>query len=221
MTSDGATATALALGGIAVMWGSWWAVTSRGRSIWRVMPWVLTSLAVAALIWGDVAWWGTPLVAVDADLGRSAARAAAAGIGAGLVLFVATRIALIPLSRWRRFDADTHRAYAEAGGRPLASMLALSFVSAAGEELFWRGWVQPAYVRGWTGDLRAALVVSLLVYVIANLPSRSLVIVAGSVVGGVTWVLLTAATGGVLAALMCHGVWTLAMIAWPRRGGAV
>ena len=55
------------------------------------------------------------------------------------------------------------------------------------------------------------------VYLVANLPSRSLAIGAGAVVGGGAWALLAAATGGVLAPLCCHAVWTLAMIVAPPR----
>ena len=75
--------------------------------------------------------------------------------------------------------------------------------------------VQPDLVLGRPGSLGVALVVSWAVYLVANLPSRSLAIGAGAVVGGAAWVLLAAATGGVLAPLCCHVVWTLAMIVRP------
>ena len=63
----------------------------------------------------------------------------------------------------------------------------------------------------------AALVASWLAYVVANALSRSLVIVAGAVVGGAAWVALQAVTGGVAAPLACHVVWTLAMLVLPPR----
>ena len=209
---------ALALGGIAATWAAWWAVAFRGIAIWRVMPWVLAGLGVATLLWAeDLVWWGAPEIAAGADLGRSAAVAASTGIVTGLALFLATRIAIVPLSRWHRFAADARRAYDRADGRRTATVLLLAFVSAASEELFWRGWIQPDLVLGRPGSLGVALVVSWAVYLVANLPSRSLAIGAGAVVGGAAWVLLAAATGGVLAPLCCHVVWTLAMIVRPPR----
>lgn len=209
---------ALALGGIAATWAAWWAVAFRGISIWRVMPWVLAGLGAATLVWADdLTWWGAAQIATGADLGGSPFAAAGTGLATGLILFVATRIAIVPLSRWRRFAIDARRAYARADGRAVASVLVLAFVSAASEELFWRGWVQPDLVAGRPGQLGIALAVSWAVYLVANLPSRSLAIGAGAVVGGGAWALLAAATGGVLAPLCCHAVWTLAMIVAPPR----
>jgi membrane protease YdiL (CAAX protease family) len=65
--------------------------------------------------------------------------------------------------------------------------------------------------------IAAALIASWFAYVAANALSRSLVIVAGAVVGGAVWVVLQAATGGVAAPLACHVVWTLAMLVLPPR----
>jgi membrane protease YdiL (CAAX protease family) len=96
-------------------------------------------------------------------------------------------------------------------------VLLLAFVSATCEELFWRGWTQPELLASNAGAVTAALIASWLAYVVANALSRSLVIVAGAVVGGAVWVLLGAATGGVAAPLACHVVWTLAMLVLPPR----
>ena len=60
-----------------------------------------------------------------------------------------------------------------------------------------------------------AAVVALLAFVVANLASRNLAIAAGAVVGGAVWVALAWWTGGVLAPLACHIVWTGMMIAFP------
>jgi len=209
---------ALAVGGIAATWAAWWAVAFRGIAIWRVMPGVLAGMGIATLLWAeDLVWWGPASIAPGADLGRTAGWAALTGIVAGVGLFVATRVALLPLARWHRFAEDARRAFDRADGRGTASVLLLAFVSATSEELFWRGWVQPDLVLGRPGALGAALVASWAVYLVANLPSRSLAIGAGAVVGGGAWVLLAAATGGILAPMCCHAVWTLAMIVAPPR----
>lgn len=208
-------ALALSLAGIAITWVAWWAVAFRGISVWRVMPWSLALLGAAALAFGDLAWWGTPDVATALDLGQGWGRALGVGVAAGLALFGATRLAIVPFSRWGRFRADAERTYAREGGRSMGSMLVLSMLSAGSEELFWRGWAQPAFAEAWPTSLTAALIASVVVYVVANLPSRSLVIAVGAVVGGGVWMLLAAATGGVLAPLACHILWTCSMIAFP------
>ena len=56
---------------------------------------------------------------------------------------------------------------------------------------------------------------AVIAFVLANLPSANLAIAAGAVVGGAVWVALAWWTGGVLASLACHIVWTGMMIAFP------
>lgn len=51
--------------------------------------------------------------------------------------------------------------------------------------------------------------------VVANLPSGNLAIAAGAVVGGGAWVALAWWSGGILAPLACHVVWTCLMIVTP------
>ena len=54
-------------------------------------------------------------------------------------------------------------------------------------------------------------------YVLANLPSRSLPIVAGAIVGGAVWGALAWWSGAVLAALASHIAWTGLMLVLPPR----
>ncbi len=56
-------------------------------------------------------------------------------------------------------------------------------------------------------------------YVVANMPSRSLPIVAGAVVGGALWTGLAWWSGGVLASLASHILWTGLMLACPPGAG--
>ena len=60
-----------------------------------------------------------------------------------------------------------------------------------------------------------AAVLAWVAFVLANLPSANLAIAAGAVVGGAVWVALAWWTGGVLASLACHIVWTGMMVAFP------
>jgi len=51
--------------------------------------------------------------------------------------------------------------------------------------------------------------------VVVNATSGLLALVAGALVGGVVWGALAWWTHGVLAALLCHGVWTGLMLVRP------
>jgi membrane protease YdiL (CAAX protease family) len=57
--------------------------------------------------------------------------------------------------------------------------------------------------------------------VVANVPSRSLPIVAGALVGGAVWGALAWWSGGVLAPLASHILWTGLMLARPPRASEV
>jgi membrane protease YdiL (CAAX protease family) len=83
----------------------------------------------------------------------------------------------------------------------------------AGEELFWRGLFLGELERS-VGGL-AAVVLAWGGFVLANLPSGNLAIVAGAVVGGAVWVALAWWTGGIAASLCCHAAWTALMLALP------
>ena len=84
-----------------------------------------------------------------------------------------------------------------------------------GEELFWRGFFQGQLASSLEGGTALAAVLAWIAFVLANLPSANLAIAAGAVVGGAVWVALAWWTGGVLASLACHIVWTGMMVAFP------
>jgi membrane protease YdiL (CAAX protease family) len=161
---------------------------------------------VVALVVGPIAW--SPDVAPGVSL--------AVGIGLGVLLYVATRIAMVIMSRWGTFRRHSLEMYRKQGGLSLGIALLLSIaLSVPGEELFWRGLFQGQLVSAFDGRSALAAVVALLAFVVANLASRNLAIAAGAVVGGAVWVALAWWTGGVLAPLACHIVWTGMMIAIP------
>ena len=88
-------------------------------------------------------------------------------------------------------------------------------LSVPGEELFWRGFFQGQLASSLEGRTALAAVLAWIAFMLANLPSANLAIAAGAVVGGAAWVALAWWTGGVLASLACHIVWTGMMIAFP------
>lgn len=189
-----------------------WAVVVRGRrNIWRTLLPVLGLMGVAALATGSVRT--SPRVAF--------AVAAAVGVAVGGALYVATRIFVHAVRGWAAFQRQSVDTYERRGtlSVPIALLVSVG-VSAFGEELFWRGLVQPELTRAVDGRVLGA-VLSYLTFVTVNLPSANLAILAGAVVGGAVWTILGWWSGGFLASVCCHGAWTGLMLAFPvvRRDG--
>jgi membrane protease YdiL (CAAX protease family) len=189
-----------------VLMAAWWSVSSRRRDLWHVIPVVLGILGITAFF-----------LAPDAHPEVSDATALVVGAVSGIVLFVATRIFVAVAIHWRPFERHVIVAYREAGEEPFVRSLVLSLlVSVPSEELFFRGLTQRTLAETWLAAGGAA-VVTLLLYVLANLPSRSLPIVAGAAVGGAAWGALAWWSGAVLAPLASHVAWTGLMLVLPPR----
>src|ERR671925_344866 len=96
----------------------------------------------------------------------------------------------------------------------LAAALVLSVgVTVTAEEVFWRGFAQPELAR--TFEPSVGAVVAWAAFVAANAPSRNLAVLASAVVGGLVWSALGWWSGGALAPLGCHVVWTGLMLSFP------
>jgi membrane protease YdiL (CAAX protease family) len=182
-----------------------WGLVARGRDIWKTMPPVLGAMGVTALLLGPPAW--SPDVSAIVSLSL--------GLAAGLALYVATREAFVIIGRWEPFRRQSLDMYRKQGGLSLTAALLLSIaISVPGEELFWRGLFQGELTEALDGSGWAP-VLAWLAFVLANLPSANLAIAAGAVVGGAVWVALAWWSGGILAPLACHVLWTGMMIAVP------
>lgn len=194
--------------GLAAEMIGWWRVSAHRADVWRLMPVVLGAMGVAAAV---VATWGPAEVGTAAALG--------AGAASGLVLFSGTRVFVWVAARWEPFREQTLEKYAEATTVPLARSLVLSLlVMVPAEEIFWRGLTQSTLAGSRLGATGGA-VAAWALYLVANLPSRSLPIVAGAVVGGAVWTGLWWWSGGVLAPLASHILWTGAMLVLPPGAG--
>jgi membrane protease YdiL (CAAX protease family) len=177
------------------------------------MPVVLAAMGVVAVI------VRRPVTATEV----SDATALGVGSASGLVLYLGTRLFVWIADRWPPFRRHVVEKYREAAEVPLRESLLLSLlVMVPAEELFWRSLFQ-AHLDATIGAL-AGGVFAWIAYVAVNAASASLPIVAGAVVGGALWVGLFAWSGGVLASLASHMLWTGLMLALPpgvgRRGGA-
>jgi membrane protease YdiL (CAAX protease family) len=197
----------MVVGTLAEMAG-WWRVASGRADVWRLMPVVLGMMGVAAVI------VARPVAATAV----SPAVALGVGLASGLVLFLATRAFVWAAAHWSKFRRDVVEKYQEAATVTLGTSMALSLlVMVPAEELFWRGLFQGHLTGAWAAA--AAAGAAWLAYVVANLPSRSLPIVAGAIVGGALWTGLAWWSGGVLASLGSHILWTGAMLALPPGAG--
>ena len=197
---------AVALSGVLAAALGWRLVATGRLDVWTAMGVVMGTLGVAALLTGVPGLWPR----VDPWV------AAAVGTGSGLALFVATRVFVRLVAPWRTFQRHAASIYGQRAGRSLAgALLVAAGVVVTGEELFWRGLVQPRLAGlealGRTGGAVAAW----LLYVGVNVSSGSLVLAAGGIVGGAVWGTLAWWTGGVVASLLCHAVWTASMIVFP------
>jgi membrane protease YdiL (CAAX protease family) len=184
---------------------AWFVVVRGRRSIWRTLLPVLGLMGAAALVTGSVRT--SPRVTLAA--------AAAVGVAVGGLLYLATRVFVRAVRGWTAFQLQSVDTYERRGNLSLSSALLLSVgVSALGEELFWRGLVQPELSRAVDGRVLGAAL-SYLAFVAVNLPSANLAILAGAVVGGAVWTILGWWSGGFLASVCCHGAWTALMLAFP------
>lgn len=191
------------LGGFAQIL-AWRLMAVRFLNIWASSVPALAACGVAALL--------TKRVSLSPEV--SVPIATVVGIVAGVALFLATRTFLEVASRSRTVHRAANEVYSEQGtvGTPAALLLSLAF-AVPGEELFWRGLFQGRLIAPF-GAFGAAFI-AWICYVLVNMASGLLALVMGAVVAGAVWTALAWWTHGVLASLLCHGVWTALMLLRP------
>ncbi len=186
----------------------WWLVATGRADVWKLMPVVLGTMGIAVVL-------VRPPVAATAT---EATTALLVGLGAGLTLYVGTRVFVWLAARWAPFRRDVLEKYGQAGEVTRRSSLVLSLaIMVPAEELFWRGLFQGRLADAVSPA--AAALLAWLAYFAANAASRSLPIVAGAIVGGSVWAGLAWWSGGVLASLASHILWTGLMLALPPGVG--
>lgn len=200
----------VAVAGLVAESVGWWLVSRRGRDVWGVMPVVLAGMGVAAVL------VRRPVAASEVTVGV----ALGVGIASGVALYAATRVFVRIASRLDAFARATAAIYGEARTVPLARALVLSLVvMVPGEELFLRGLVQPRLSELTRLGPALASVGTWAAYVVVNVASRRVPIVLGAIVGGALWAGLWWWSGGLLASLASHILWTGAMLVLPPGEG--
>jgi membrane protease YdiL (CAAX protease family) len=196
------------LAGLVAEMTAWWAVATRRASVWRVLPAVLGAMGIAGALARRPVWAGHV----------GAASAICLGAGTGFVLYAATRAFVWVATWWEPFRVDVVRQYryADEASRAVRWTMSLGVMVPA-EELFWRGLFQAHLTPAWGAG--SAALVTWLAYVTGNSTSRSLSLIAGAIAGGGLWVALAWWSGGMLASLASHILWTGLMLAVPPGAG--
>jgi len=99
---------------------------------------------------------------------------------------------------------DIARLYAIRGAARPARMVAVLLVVGPCEELFWRGFVQS----------RAGVAVALVGYAAVHLWERKAVLVLAAIAGGAFWGALFSWRTTLVAPIVCHCLWDLAVVIW-------
>lgn len=196
---------AVMIGGALLESAAWWAVSRREISVWVAMGIALPAMGIAAV--------AVRLPSLSPTV--SAEVAVATGVAAGVALYLATRLFVTAIRPWQAFQRHSVQMYARQAALPLVGAILLAaVVMAPGEELFWRGMFQ-AELSDVLDSKAAGAAISWAVYAAANLPSRNLAIIAGALVGGAVWSALAWWTGGALASIVSHALWTALMLWFP------
>jgi membrane protease YdiL (CAAX protease family) len=199
---------ALAVGGPAAHAIGWALVRAGRASIWASSGVTMGVAGAVASVVGPV------------DAARTTGIPAAAGLGlaSGVTLYAATVAFMGVARRLPSVARHTSALYRQRGDRSTLAALAVPLLlSVPGEELLWRGAVL-GVLGQFLGSPLAAAGGCWAAFVAVNAISGSIPIVLGAVVGGATWTALAWWTGGVIASLACHLVWTALMILAPPPG---
>jgi membrane protease YdiL (CAAX protease family) len=188
---------------------------------------VVVGLALAAVAWGALfglargAFWSRALVAGSVigayavvaqrstigDLLRPRLVEVAIGVAAAVVLYGVFWAGDRFLRRWVPAAAahvDTLYEVRSIGSSKLLPMPAVLVVVGPCEELFWRGFVQA----------RAGFVLALAAYAAVHVWERKPVLVLAALVGGAFWGGLFAWRGTLVAPIVSHALWDLAVVVW-------
>jgi uncharacterized protein len=183
--------------------------------VWRLVAreqlpfWIATSATFAVIGIASVLA-GNPSCCREIEV----AVASVVGVASGLVLFAATRVVVDIATRHPLLHGAVADVYRRSRETRFVTALALTLVIAVpGEELFWRGSVLPELTEATTSTTGALL--SWAAAVAVNAAWASVPLLAGAVVGGALWTGLAAWSGGVVAPIASHLVWTGLMLVWP------
>src|SRR5437867_13303510 len=101
--------------GMAAQMIAWWRISSGRVTVWKLMPFVLGAMGIAAL-----------LLMPPPERTTSIGAALLVGALAGLALFLGTRVFVAIAAHWGPFARHVEEAYREAADEPIRPALVLS-----------------------------------------------------------------------------------------------
>ncbi|HEX2575036.1 MAG TPA: type II CAAX endopeptidase family protein [Aquihabitans sp.] len=147
---------------------------------------------------------------LDDVVGPVSPLAVAAGVGIGGAWLVATHVGHVVLCRlFPNFLDQVTELYSLREGDRVTTMVGPVAAMGVAEELFFRGFVQG----------RLGLVGSVVAYTAVQLVAGKWALTLAGFLGGVVWGLLAWWTGGLVAPVLAHVLWTGTLtFVWPLRG---
>jgi membrane protease YdiL (CAAX protease family) len=182
-----------------------WRLVLRGRfPFWPATATTFAAIGIGAVLAGN------PGCCREADV----ALASVVGVASGLLFYGATRVVVDLATRHPVLHGAVADLYRRSRETAFVTALALTLVIAVpGEELFWRGFVLPELSDA-TGPVTGAIL-TWAAAVGVNAAWASTPLLVGAVVGGALWTALAVWSGGVVAPVTSHLVWTGLMLVWP------
>lgn len=181
--------------------------------------WLGAALSHVAGMWigigGAAIALGVPLLFADGPRLRALAAPRPSAIASGLLVGAFMTLATYPLYRLLAdlsapLAADVAALYGKLGASTSAWRAPWLVPIVAAEEVVWRGFVQSALQR--RHGAPAAVLLSAALYALAHVPVGSPLLVVVAFACGLVWSSLRAATGSLLAPLLAHLLWDLAVL---------
>lgn len=182
-----------------------WRLVARDRlPFWPATATTFAVIGIASLLAGNPSCCPETEVAV----------ASGVGVVSGLILYGATRVVVDVAAQHPSVRGSVASVYRRSMETTVFTTLALTLVIVVpGEELFWRGLVLPELSEATSSTTGALL--SWAAAVGVNAAWSSAPLLAGAAVGGALWTGLATWSGGLLAPIASHLVWTGLMLVWP------
>lgn len=198
--------TDLAVVGAAMIGFAAWVVLFRRR---RDDIWPRTWAIAGVLIAYSVATLGA-LGELGDVVGPVGPVPVAVGLLVGAAWLVATHVGHAVLCRlFPSFVAQVRDLYGLGADDPATRVVGPIIAMAAAEELLFRGVIQGL----------AGIIAGVVVYTAVQFVERKWALALAALLGGIVWGGLFEITGGLVAPIVAHALWTLSLtLVWPLRG---
>ena len=194
--------TLVVLGAVVVASVAWFVLFGRGRDdIWP-RTWAIAGALIAYAVLALAV-----LGRLDRAIGPIGPTELAAGVGVGAAWLVATHVGHAVLCRlFPSFVDQVKDLYGLGVGDPASRVLGPLLVMAVAEELLFRAVIQGS----------AGFVAGVAAYTMVQFVERKWALALAALLGGIVWGALYELTGGLVAPVVAHALWTVTLtLVWP------